>query len=245
MNALKRLYRGTLSTLPPELAKTIKQSADWIRSPANRWTRRYYTPAARQPREDLLLLIARFCHINRPIEGYYFEFGCHEANTMRAAWKHFRHLFNWHFVAFDSFEGLPEIKDIDKQPIWQAGKLKTSNEDFVRLCRSAGMPANRLSTVKGFYDQSLNEQTQARFLGSKAAVVYIDCDLYASTVPILKFIVPFLQRGTVIVFDDWACFHNDPNRGERLAWREFTEAHPELAFSKLYEQGELAAFVSL
>lgn len=164
---------------------------------------------------------------------------------MRAAWKHTRHLFNWHYVAFDSFEGLPEIEDIDKQPIWQAGKLKTADAEFVRLCHSAGMPADRLSIVKGFYDQSLTDEVRDRFISRKAAVVYIDCDLYHSTVPILKFIVPFLQRGTVIVFDDWACFHNDPEKGERLAWREFTEAHPELRFSKLYEQGELAAFVSL
>ena len=51
--------------------------------------------------------------------GYYFEFGCFEANTMRLAFDCFHHLFDWHYVAFDSFEGLPEIGEIDKQAIWE------------------------------------------------------------------------------------------------------------------------------
>ena len=47
------------------------------------------------------------------MEGYYFEFGSHEANTMRMAWDTLRHLFDYTYVAFDSFEGLPEPDDLD------------------------------------------------------------------------------------------------------------------------------------
>ena len=52
----------------------------------------------------VFLSIARFAHINRPLDGYYMEFGSHEGRTMRLAWRHFQHLFNWDYVAFDSFE---------------------------------------------------------------------------------------------------------------------------------------------
>ena len=71
------------------------------------WVRSEYDAFGRGQRKQIFLSIARFAHINRPIEGYYFEFGSHEANTMRLAWDAFRYLFNWSFVAFDSFEGLP------------------------------------------------------------------------------------------------------------------------------------------
>ena len=187
--------------------------------------------------------IARFAHVNRPIDGYYMEFGCHEANTMRKAYDCFRHLFDWTYVAFDSFEGLPEIVEIDKQEVWQKGKNKTEEEEFVRICLRHGIPRDRLITVKGFYDESLNDELKERLLPRKAAVIYVDCDLYASTGPVLEFIKDFLQKGTVIVFDDWNCFHGDRDKGERRAFREFLEREPHLRFEEFVRTAEAQAFI--
>jgi len=207
------------------------------------WVKNVYSRHTQEMMQFTFLSIARFAHINRPIDGYYFEFGSHEARTMRLAWRHFQHLFNWDFVAFDSFEGLPEIDDIDKQAIWSKGKLETKESDFIRLVTRSGMPRSRLTTVKGFYDQSLTPELQRKLLPRKAAVIYVDCDLYKSTVPVLHFIRPFLQRGTVVVFDDWNCFHADPRRGERRAWSEFLEANPKLQFEELMATDIAKAFV--
>jgi len=143
---------------------------------------------------------------------------------MRKAWDHFQYLFDFTYVGFDSFEGLPEIAEIDKQPIWQKGKLAFAEECFIKRVLDHGMPRHKLKTFKGFYDTSLSEDLKASLLPSKAAVIYIDCDLYTSTVPVLEFIVDFLQVGTVIVFDDWYCFYGDPQRGEQLAWGSFGDA---------------------
>jgi len=212
---------------------------------ARQWTTNEYMAFAHQNMRSIFLSIARFAHINRPIEGYYFEFGSHEGRTMRLAWEHFQHLFDWSFIAFDSFEGLPEIENIDKQQIWQKGRLKTAKDEFENIVHSAGMPKERLRTIKGFYDQSLTTQLQNELLPNKAAVVYVDCDLYKSTVPVLKFIKPFLQVGTVIVFDDWNCFYGDPRRGERLAWAEFTEANPSLIFEPFVGTNEAQSFICI
>lgn len=232
MKSIKRAIGSLLSFVPFTQQYDYR---DWVQNEYNRHTQELM--------DFTFLSIARFAHINRPIDGYYFEFGSHEARTMRLAWRHFQHLFKWDFVAFDSFEGLPEIADIDKQEIWSKGRLKTKEEDFIRLVTGSGMPRSRLTTVKGFYDQILTHDLQGRFLPRKAAVVYVDCDLYMSTVPVLNFIRPFLQRGTVIVFDDWNCFHADPDRGERRAWREFLEANPELNFEGLVATDIARAFV--
>jgi hypothetical protein len=97
---------------------------------------------------------------------------------MRLAYDHFRHLFRWTYVAFDSFEGLPKIKEIDKQEIWEPGKLKTTEEEFIQIVTEHGMPRDKLITVPGFYNFSLNKKLQNDLLPQKAAVVYIDCDLY-------------------------------------------------------------------
>lgn len=210
-----------------------------------RWLSEDYLEFAMAQRERIFIAASRFAHINRPISGYYFEFGCHGANTMRMAWKHTRHLHDWTFVGFDSFEGLPEIGAADKQTIWEKGRLATSEADFVKRVTAAGMPRERLKTVRGFYDDSLTPELKAQLLPGKAAMIYVDCDLYQSTVPVLRFIRDFLQPGTVIVFDDWFCFHGDPMRGEQRAWKEFTAANPDLRFAEFVQTSEAKAFIHL
>lgn len=74
-------------------------------------------------------------------------------------------------------------------------------------------------------------------------MVYIDCDLYKSTVPVLDFVRGFLQVGTVIVFDDWNCYHARPDHGERRAWAEFVQANPQLEFTDFVETAEGKALI--
>jgi hypothetical protein len=240
MNVLRRYFQ----MLPSGLQDYVRGIRRRIPLTAKeRWISNVYTPFAFEERARIYRSIARFLHINRPITGYYFEFGSHEANTMRLAWDTFRHLFDFYYVAFDSFQGLPKIREIDRQEIWKEGKLSTSETQFLTLCLKHGMPADRLMTVRGFYDQSLTEELKGRLLPRKAAVIYVDCDLYHSTVPVLEFIKDFLQKGTVIVFDDWNCFWADPNRGERRAWREFCERYPELHFEEFITTSMQKAFI--
>lgn len=209
------------------------------------WMEEQYHRFRAESRQRVFMSIAVFCNHNRPIDGYYLEFGCHGARTMRMAWDATRHLYDWTYVAFDSFEGLPALEPIDEMPIWQAGGLKTSEHEFVRTVLEHGMPRDRLVTVKGFFQQSLTQELKERLLPRKAAVVYIDCDLYASTVPVLEFARDFLRRGTILVFDDWFCFYGDPDRGERRAFREFRERYPHLRFEEFLQTSEVKAFVFL
>ena len=235
--SIKNKLRPLIPSLMPLISKNERLRLKWLRQDFTRY--------ALENRENIFLSVARFGVANRPIEGYYFEFGCHSGKTMKMAWKHSRHVFDWTFVGFDSFEGLPEIKPKDDQVIWGKGKLTTTEDDFVRIVTSAGMPRNRLKTVKGFYDQTLTPELADNLGKKKAAAIYIDCDLYESTVPILEFIKGFLQIGTIIIFDDWYCFHGDPIRGERRAWSEFTERNPELRFTEFYRTCEANSFIYL
>ncbi|MCF8196770.1 MAG: class I SAM-dependent methyltransferase [Polynucleobacter sp.] len=233
--------------LPPLMLKQVIKIRNfiplWLLTRKGRWIRREYWQFGQDQRNFVFMSIARFMNINRPIPGYYFEFGCNEANTMRKAWDHFQHLFDLSYVGFDSFEGLPEIADIDKQTIWEKGKLAFAEEAFISRVLKHGIPSDKLRTVKGFYDMSLTPEIKRQLLPMKAAVIYIDCDLYTSTVPVLEWIVDFLQVGTIIVFDDWYCFHGDPKRGEQLAWKEFTDRHPELRFSEFVRTNEALSFI--
>lgn len=237
-----------LFNLLPESSKSIlreyRAQIPWtIVARQRKWVNETYFEFGQQQRKSIFLSIARFQHINRPIPGYYFEFGCNEANTIRMAWDSFHHLFDLIYVGFDSFEGLPEITEIDRQDIWAKGKLAFSEKKFIDRVVAHGMPAQKLRTVAGFYDTSLTKELAEKLLPKKAAVIYIDCDLYASTVSVLQWIPPFLQIGTVIVFDDWNCFSADPKRGERRAWGEFLQAHANLRFERFVSTAEAQSFI--
>lgn len=237
---LKPAWRKALSNAYAKIRYALPVFAEGRRE---RWIRDVYSARNNAIRRELFLDIAHFCHVNRPYRGYYFEFGCHSARTMRLAWDSFKHLFEFTYVGFDSFEGLPEIKEIDRQEIWQKGNLKTAESEFRRVCETHGIPPDRLLTVAGYYDVSLTEELRNRLLPDAAAVVYVDCDLYESTVPVLEFVSSFLVRGTIIVFDEWNAFNADPARGERRAFREFASRHPEFEFEALWTIGMHQVFV--
>jgi hypothetical protein len=194
-----------------------------------------------QERQRLFKMIWKFAAVNRPINGAYMEFGCHTGRTMQYAWRYFGGL-GWNFIAFDSFEGLPAHSAIDEQEIWGAGKYATTEDDFVRIVTGAGLPRESLRTVKGFYDKSLTPELAKELQPTKAAVIYVDCDLYESTVPVLRFAKDFMQVGTTVVFDDWDCFLADPERGERRAWAEFLAANPHLRFEEIARVSLTIAF---
>jgi O-methyltransferase len=214
-----------------------KRRREWLEGP--------HEAFRAKTRHDLFMSMSIFCFHNQPIDGYYFEFGCHRARTMRLAWDAFHSLYDWTFVAFDSFEGLPEMDPADSMPIWKKGDLKTSETDFVNLVTQHGMPRERLKTVKGFYNESLTPALRDELLPQKAAVVYIDCDLYSSTVTALEFSKDFFKTGTILVFDDWFCFYGDPTKGERRAFAEFRERNPELAFEDYIQTNEAKGFICL
>lgn len=67
-----------------------------------------------------------------------------------------------------------------------------------------------------------------------AAIVNIDCDLYASARDAVEIVASKLVQGSVLLVDDWNTFAADRNAGERKAMREFLEAHPELSIESWF-----------
>ena len=95
--------------------------------------------------------------------------------------------------------------------------MAVSVENFAKILKLSGIRQSEytlypVSTVNLLQQSKLDELEL-----KKAAFVYIDCDLYESTVPVLRFVLPLLQTGTVIAFDDWYSFNGDPERGGQLA----------------------------
>jgi hypothetical protein len=168
-----------------------------------------------------------FMAANR-IAGDYYEFGCHRGRTFRMALTEARrhNLKDMRFFAFDSFQGLPEVKSATNVPFWQKGALATSEADFWNMIRDHGIYIDSCRTIPGYYEETLTETLQASFLngGSRIAMACIDCDLYESAVPVFRFIDPLLQEGSVVYLDDYFSGNGgSPARGVARAFREYQQ----------------------
>jgi hypothetical protein len=160
------------------------------------------------------------------VQGDYHEFGCHRCRTFRMALTEARrqNLDGMKFWAFDSFEGLPDPASDTSVEIWKRGALTTSEADFLAMVRSHGLYLDRVSTVKGFYSDTLTVQLRRKLLDgeSKIALVNIDCDLYESAESVFEFIDPLMQEGTVVYIDDlFAGNKGSPARGVMRAFLEY------------------------
>jgi hypothetical protein len=162
------------------------------------------------------------------IEGDYLEFGVYAGRTFVAAY-HFAQMMNlgrMRFYGFDSFQGLPQITGEDLGGEFSEGEYAYTLDDFGRLISRRGVRMDKVQLVSGWYDRVLNAETKRSLPIRAAAVIFIDCDLYESTVPVLGFVADYVQSGTIVAFDDWYCFRGDPEKGEQKAFREWLANNP-------------------
>lgn len=166
------------------------------------------------------------------VDGDYLEFGVYEGESVIHAWdearRHGRH--GMRFYAFDSFSGLPDpaTSGVDTGGEFEKTQFYCDRPTFEGNLRRAGVDLSRVRIVEGFYEDTLSGRTPGQLGVDAAAVVWIDCDLYSSTVLALDFVTDVLQDGSILVFDDWHCFHSHPERGEQRACSEWLERNPDI-----------------
>jgi len=164
----------------------------------------------------------RVAGANDRLPHTYFEFGCHSGRTFSTAINaaNYLNMTECDFHAFDSFGGLPETSDQDGY--FEEGTFNTSMEDFLKIIKRRTGKKLLLSSIhKGFYSESLTQDLQDSL--PKAGVIYVDVDLYSSTIELFEFMKPLLCDGSVVLFDDWYCFPFGTEGGEGLAMKEFLE----------------------
>jgi len=155
------------------------------------------------------------------IDGDYAEFGSYSGMTFRLAYDQIRRRkIRRHLWAFVSFQGLPAPSSpVDDHPQRKKGSMATSLEEFRRICRAHGIPAEAYSVVPGFYEETLTRLAPDA-APTNIALAYIDCDMYASTKIVLKFLEPRLKHGMILAFDDFFCWTADQISGEKRALLE-------------------------
>lgn len=110
---------------------------------------------------------------------------------------------------FDSFEGLQED--------WKGHILKTGDFSLGgRLPKVAG----NVELIKGWFDQTVPDFIAKH--PENFSFIHIDSDTYEAATILLRVLGRRLQKGTVIVFDEYFGFRGW-RFGEWKAWKEFVE----------------------
>jgi hypothetical protein len=107
---------------------------------------------------------------------------------------------------FDSFQGLPKIGVLGREPAKPVGWVPKVGEN--------------VQLHVGWFEESLPKFLSGQ--SGEVALLHIDCDLYSSTKTVLSALSDRIQRGTVIVFDEYFSYIGWENH-EHAAFMEFAE----------------------
>jgi len=196
------------------------------------------------------------------VEGDYLEFGVYRGHSFVAAYRAITEAFRqrisqeaggasaeqqgrrrrlWEqmrFFAFDSFEGLPELRGIDLETEdFAGGQYAASKDEFIRSVTDAGVPLEKVVTLPGWFRDTTRPEVFDSNALRKASIVWIDGDLYESARDALHGITPLLQDGTVLIFDDWFAFRGNPDLGEQRAFREWASELDGFVFTEFHKEG--------
>jgi len=191
------------------------------------------------------------------IEGAYYEFGVYRGDTFRTSYRVHQEYEQWQrgqltaeenwrqeiakeyakfhheFYAFDSFTGIPD--NDEGSAMFGSGTFSCSVEEFDKLNREQGIiQGEGIRYYQGFFEEVHQREADSLKRLQPAAIINLDCDLFASARDALAIVAPNLLQGSILLADDWNTFAADRNSGERKAIAEFLIDHPEISFESWF-----------
>lgn len=152
-------------------------------------------------KNQLTTILSELEKLPPKLDGAVVEFGCYIGTTS----LFIRRLLdvlgdNRQFHVYDSFEGLPPKTSQDESRAgdqFQAGELAVSKKQFIQQFQKAGL---QLPTIHKNWFSNLNSADIPQHI----AFAFLDGDFYESIRDSLRLVLPRMQKGGVIIIDDYA-----------------------------------------
>lgn len=156
--------------------------------------------------------------------GDYLEFGVYQGTSLRIMHEELIEagLKQVRLFGFDSFAGLPADEE---EGFWGEGWFCAEYDEVVRSLSQSGIDWERVTLIKGFFSETLTQETAVQHELQHASLIMIDCDMYSSTKEALEFCGPLIRDEAIIFFDDWNPLAQR-NQGEKRAFDDFLQANP-------------------
>jgi O-methyltransferase len=159
--------------------------------------------------------------------GDYLEFGVSRGTSFAVMHDALaeKGLNSVRLFGFDSFEGLPP--EAEKEG-WKAGDFYSAISATRKYLRERGIDWTRSILIKGWFRETLNDETIRKFEIERASLIMVDCDIYSASRDALWFSEPLIGDHAVIFFDDWGAGPLENRIGQIEAFDELLRAFPHL-----------------
>ena len=181
--------------------------------------------------EEAYMLFTLVKDLCKKRKGNLIEVGCFEGGSTKLICeaKGENSLF-----VFDTFEGLPEVNEIDKSK-----KKFECNFKKGQYCSDYEDVKSYLKEYKNvFIKKGIFPKEGFKLVENKKFIfVHLDVDLYKSTKDCLKFLYPRMEKGGVLISHDYSTA-----KGVKIAFEEFFKDKPEVVIELV---GTQCMFVKL
>jgi len=177
----------------------------------------------------LILRKAHFLTYVDGVQGDYLEFGVFTGSSFAHSIRAYKSLKNldkrekeMKFFGFDSFQGFGKIDEKTKHTFFQDHKfLWSANKVTKRASKLSTKYGVQTEIVEGFFEETLNSPSTYDL--EKAAIIFLDADLYGATQTALNFSLKLIQEGTIIIIDEYFYFKGSTEFSPFGAFKEWCE----------------------
>lgn len=156
-------------------------------------------------------------------KGDYYEFGVytgssftHAIRCAKSNEKFDSGLANMKFYGFDSFQGFGKLSDSEKHSFYTDVNFETNYKKVYKRINRI-LPSNRFELVDGFFEETLQSNPKSNL----AKIFFIDSDTYSSARLALNYLRPIIQKGTIIILDDYFSYKGSKTKGVCGAFQKF------------------------
>ncbi len=171
--------------------------------------------------DDEAYHLVNFLHQTAKIPGNIAELGSYRGASAKLMAEAMKSGDNREIHLFDTFEGMPEVAEVDK-PVFRAGQCVPVYDEVVKLLS----PYSKIHLHKGLFPTTTKPVEQMKF-----SLVHLDPDIYESIKAGLEFFYPRMSSGGVILLHDYP---NGP--GVVQAINEFMADKPQSFFEAGWRQ---------
>jgi len=176
-------------------------------------------------------------------KGNYLEFGVFTGSSFNYAIKTNKKIekifgkSNCEYIGFDSFKGFGKVLERDIHPSFKDEIFSVNEAKVIKNIKRIAK-GEKMQLVKGFYQDTIKNKTTFDLnIKNKSRIIMIDCDLKESTKLALEFVLPSLQRGTIIIFDDFLDYKGNIDKGECGAFEDFKKKNKNILFRRAFDYG--------
>jgi|TARA_B100001094_G_C18090401_1_gene750097 O-methyltransferase len=166
------------------------------------------------------------------IQGNYIEFGIFKGKSLIHSYKTYKNIFQKNptinFYGLDSFEGFP----VENHNFYNSANFAVSSKKVIKSFKKY----DQIKIFDGYFDEVIN--SEETLLDQQFSFVFIDCDIYESSLDIFEYIKGKVSNGGFIMIDDFTSIDTNGNSIQKAFEKNFI-INKDVVLFDFYSNGQV------